>query len=100
MIFLKNILKEISLGKTVLKINLKKALQRNVNFQNTASRQNDIPTNPFTKSQLQTNMNKRPSQADMKGKGKTSAMQPKEIRKASAKISNKHECVSIETISL
>ena len=50
----------------------------------------DIPTNPLTKSQLQTNMNKRPSKADMKGKGKALAVQPKEIRKASAKISDKY----------
>ena len=75
-------------------------MQRNVYSQNIASRQNDIPTNPFTKSQLQTNMNKRPSQADMKGKGKAPMEQPKEIRKPSAKISDKHEGVSIETISL
>ena len=45
-------------------------------------------------------MNKRPSKADMKGKGKALAVQPKEIRKASVKISNKHEGISIETISL
>ena len=98
--FLIKYFKEISHGKTVLKINLKEALQRNVYFQNIASRQNDIPTNPFTKSQLQTDMNKRPSQADMKGKGKAPVEQPKEIRKALAKISDKHEGVSIETISL
>ena len=98
--FLIKYFKEISHGKTVLKINLKEALQRNVYSQNIASRQNDIPTNPFTKSQLQTNMNERPSQADMKGKGKAPMEQPKEIRKPSAKISDKHEGVSIETISL
>ena len=45
-------------------------------------------------------MNKRPSKADMKGKGKTPAVQPKEIRKASAKISDKHGGISIVTISL
>ena len=81
-------------------MNFKEALQRNVYFQNIVYFQDiDIPTNPLTKGQLQANMNKRPSKADMKGKGKTSAMQPKEIRKASAKISVKHESVSIETIS-
>ena len=36
----------------------------------------------------------------MKGKGKASVVQPKEIWKASVKISDKHESVSIETISL
>ena len=81
-------------------MNFKEALQRNVSFQDIVSGHNDIPTNPFTKSQLHTNMNKRPSQADMKGKGKALAVQPKEIRKASAKISDKHEGISIETISL
>ena len=45
-------------------------------------------------------MNKRPSKANMKGKGKAPTVQPKEIRKASVKISDKHEGVSIETISL
>ena len=45
-------------------------------------------------------MNKRPSKADMKRKGKALAVQPKEIRKASAKISDKHEGISIEAISL
>ena len=84
----------------------KEALQRNVYFQNIAYFQdivwghNDIPTNPFTKSQLQNNMNKRPSKADMKGKGKAPAVQPKEIWKASVKISDKLEGISIETISL
>ena len=50
-----------------------------VYFQSIVSRPNDIPTNPFIKSQLQTNMNKRPSKADMKGKGKAPTVQPKEI---------------------
>ena len=45
-------------------------------------------------------MNKQPSQEDMKGKGKAPTMQPKEIRKASVKISDEHEGVLIETISL
>ena len=42
-------------------------------------------------------MDKRPSR---KEKGKALVMQPKQIQKALAKISNKHEGVSIETISL
>ena len=36
----------------------------------------------------------------MKGKGKAPTVQPKEIRKASVKISDKHEGILIETISL
>ena len=66
-------------------MNFKETLQRNVYFQNIdyfqdiVSGHNDIPTNPFTKSQLQTNMNKRSSQVDMKGKGKAPVVQPKEI---------------------
>ena len=68
-----------------------------VYFQNIVSRPNDIPTNPFIKNQLQTNMDKRPSR---KEKGKALAVQPKQIQKASAKISSKHEGVLIETISL
>ena len=68
-----------------------------VYFQNIVSRPNDIPANPFIKSQLQTYMDKRPSR---KEKGKALVMQPKQIQKALAKISNKHEGVSIETISL
>ena len=67
------------IGKRVLKINLKETLQGNIYFQNIISRHSDIATNPFTKSQLQTSMNKRPSKADMKGKGKAPAVQPKEI---------------------
>ena len=45
-------------------------------------------------------MNKRPSKADTKGKGKAPVVQPKEIQKVSVKILDKHEGVSIETISL
>ena len=67
------------IGKRALKMNLKEALQRNIYFQNILSRHNDKATNPFTKSQLQTNMNKRPSKVDMKGKGKAPAVQLKEI---------------------
>ena len=36
----------------------------------------------------------------MKGKGKALAVQPKQIRKTSEKIQDKHEGISIETISL
>ena len=53
--------------------------------------------NPFPKTQLQTTMNKRFSQKD---KGKALAVQPKGIRKPSVKISDMHEGVSLETISL
>ena len=45
-------------------------------------------------------MSKRTSQADMKGKGKAPAMQPKQFRKPLVRISNRHEGISIETISL
>ena len=45
-------------------------------------------------------MDKRPSRADWKRKGKAPVVQPNEIRKASMKISDKHEGISIETISL
>ena len=78
-------------------MNLKEALQENIYFQNNISRHN-----PFPITQLQTTMNKRPFQANMKGKGKAPVVQPKEkeIQKASMKISDKHEGVSIETISL
>ena len=62
------------IGKRVLKMNLKEALQENIYFQNNISRHN-----PFPKTQLQTTMNKRPSKANMKGKGKALAVQPKEI---------------------
>ena len=44
-------------------------------------------------------MNKIPSQVDIKGKGKAPSVQPKEIWKASVKISDKHEGVMKETIS-
>ena len=90
--------KEISqkdIGKRVLKMNLKEALQENIYFQNNISRHN-----PFPKTQLQTTMNKRPSKANMKGKGKALVVQPKEIWKVSVKISDKHEGILIETISL
>ena len=49
---------------------------------------------------LQTTMSKRTSQVDMKGKGKAPAVQPKQFRKPSMKISDKHEGILIETISL
>ena len=55
-------------------MNLKEALQENIYFQNNISRHN-----PFPKTQLQTTMNKRPSKANMKGKGKALVVQPKEI---------------------
>nr|POF27181.1 hypothetical protein CFP56_08551 [Quercus suber] len=45
-------------------------------------------------------MSKRTSQADTKGKGKALAVQPKQFRKPSVRISDMHEGVSIETISL
>ena len=45
-------------------------------------------------------MSKRTSQADMKGKGKALAVQPKQFPKPSVRNSNEHEGVSIETISL
>ena len=47
-----------------------------VYFQSIVSRPNDIPTNPFIKIHLQTNMDKRPSR---KEKGKALAVQPKKI---------------------
>ena len=53
--------------------------------------------NPFPKTQLQTTMSKRFSQKDT---GKAPAVQPKGTRKPSVKISDMHEGVSIETISL
>ena len=74
-------------------MNLKEALHEN--SQNNISRHN-----PFPKTQLQTTMSKRTSQADMKGKGKAPVVQPKQFRKPSIWISNKHEGISIETISL
>ena len=48
------------IDKKNFKINFKEALQRYVYFQNIVPRPNDVPTNPFIKSQLQTNMDKRP----------------------------------------
>ena len=49
------------------------------------------------KTQLQTTMNKRSSQTD---KGKAPVVQPKGIQKPLVKILDRHEGVSIETISL
>ena len=69
--------KEISqkyIGERILKMNLKEALHENVYFQNNISRNNLFP-----KTQLQTTINKKPSKTDMKGKGKASTVQPKEI---------------------
>ena len=62
------------IGKRILKMNLKEALQENIYLQNDISKHN-----PFPKTQLQTTMNKRPSKANMKGKGKAPAVQPKQI---------------------
>ena len=76
-------------------MNLKEALHENVYSQNNISRHN-----PFPKTHLQTTMSKRTSQENMKGKGKAPAVQPKQFRKPSVRISDKHEGVSIETISL
>jgi len=55
-------------------MNLKEALQENIYLQNDISKHK-----PFPKTQLQTTMNKRPSKANMKGKGKAPAVQPKQI---------------------
>ena len=52
----------------------------------------------FSKTQLQTTMSKRTSQAN-KGKGKAPAVQP-HFQKPSVRISDLHEGISIETISL
>ena len=68
-------------------------MQEDIYFQNHISRHNLFP-----KTQLQTNMSKRTSQAN-KGKGKAPAVQP-QFQKPSVKISDVHEGVSIETISL
>ena len=76
-------------------MNSKETLHENVYSQNNISRHN-----PFPKTQLQTTMSKRTSQADMKGKGKAPTVQPKQFRKPSVRISDKHEGISIETISL
>ena len=70
-------------------------MQENIYFQNNISRHN-----PFPKIQLQTTMNKRPSRANMKGKGKAPMVQPKGIRKPSVKILNRLKGILIETISL
>ena len=69
------------------------ALQKDIYFQNHVSRHNLFP-----KTQLQTTMSKRTSQAD-KGKGKAPAVQP-HFQKPSVRITDLHEGISIETISL
>ena len=76
-----------NIGKRILKINFKEALQENIYPRQNLNR----------KTQLQTTMNKRSSQTD---KGKAPTVQPKGIRKPLVKISDRHEGVSIETISL
>ena len=68
-------------------------MQAKIYFQDHFSRHNLFP-----KTQLQTTMSKRTSQAD-KGKGKAPAVQP-HFQKPSIRISDLHEGVSIETISL
>ena len=75
------------IGKRILKINCKEALQENIYSRH----------NLFPETQLQTTMNKRSSQTN---KGKAPAVQPKGIRKPSVKISDRHAGISIETISL
>ena len=67
-------------------------MQEDIYFQNHVSRHN------FSKTQWQTTMSKRTSQAD-KGKGKAPAVQP-HFQKPLVRISDLHEGVSIETISL
>ena len=84
---------QTNIDRKVFKINSTKALQKDIYFQNHISRHN-----LFSKTQLQTNMSKRTSQAD-KGKGKAPAVQP-HFQKPSIRISDLHEGVSIETISL
>ena len=71
------------------------ALRENIYFQDHFSRHN-----PFPKTHLQATMSKRTSQADMKGKGKAPAVQPKQFWKPSVRILNRNEGVLIETISL
>ena len=71
------------------------ALRENIYFQDHFSRHN-----PFPKTHLHTTMSKRTSQANMKGKGKAPAVQPKQFWKPSVRISNRNEGVLIETISL
>ena len=68
-------------------------MQEDIYFQNHISRHNLFP-----KTQLQTTMSKRTSQAN-KGKGKAPAVQP-HFQKPSVRITDLHEGVSIETISL
>ena len=90
----KNDFSQKHISKRILKRNLKELLHENVYSQNNISRHNLFP-----EPHLQTNINNRSSKADMKGKGKAPAVQPR-IRKPSVKISDRHEGVSIETISL
>ena len=68
-------------------------MQAKIYFQDHFSRHNLFP-----KTQLQTTMSKRTSQAD-KGKVKEPAVQP-HFQKPSVRITDLHEGVSIETISL
>ena len=68
-------------------------MQEDIYFQNHISRRNLFP-----KTQLQTTMSKRTSQAN-KGKGKAPAVQP-HFQKPSVRITDLHKGVSIETISL
>ena len=63
-----------TLTEKLLKKKIAEAFQENIYFQDHFSRHN-----PFPKTQLQTTMNKIPSKADMKGKGKAPAVQPKGI---------------------
>ena len=64
-------------------MNLKEALHENFYSQNNISRHNLFP-----KTQLQTTMSKRTPQADVKGKGKAPAVQPKQSRKPYVRISD------------
>ena len=68
-------------------------MPEDIYFQNHVSRHNH-----FSKTQLQTTMSKRTSQAN-KGKGKAPAVQP-HFQKPLVRITDLHEGVSIETISL
>ena len=81
------------LTEKTFKITFTEALQEDIYFQNHVSRHN-----LFSKTQLQTTMSKRTSQAN-KGKGKAPAVQP-HFQKPSVRISDLHEGISIETISL
>ena len=67
-------------------------MQEDIYFQNHVSRHN------FSETQWQTTMSKRTAQAD-KGNGKAPAVQP-HFQKPLVRISDLHEGVSIETISL